>query len=57
MTFKAKNNALLQDLKPGQRVEFELTQAAPGEYMIERIAPAAAPAAPPAPGSHAGHGS
>ncbi|TAK88017.1 MAG: efflux RND transporter periplasmic adaptor subunit [Betaproteobacteria bacterium] len=37
MEFAAKDKALLAGLKPGQAVEFELTQGKPGEYVIERI--------------------
>ncbi len=54
MEFKARDKAMVQGLKPGQRVEFELSQAAPGEYVIERITPASSPASPAA--GHAGHG-
>ena len=50
MAFKAKQPSLLGGLKPGQAVEFDLTQGAPGEFLIERIAPA------PAGAAHAGHG-
>lgn len=52
MEFEAKSKSMLQGLKPGQAVEFELSQPKPGEFVIERIAPT--PAAPPA--GHAGHG-
>jgi Cu(I)/Ag(I) efflux system membrane fusion protein len=47
MEFAAKDKALLAGLRPGQAVEFELSPAKPGEYVIERIAPAA--------GAHKGH--
>lgn len=53
MQFKAKDRAMTQGLQPGEQVEFELSQAAPGEFVIERIAPLA-PAAPA--GAHGGHG-
>jgi hypothetical protein len=43
---------MLQALKPGQAVEFELSQPTPGDFVIERIAPASGPA----PAGHAGHG-
>ena len=46
MEFKAKDKAMLQRVKPGQAVEFDLSQAKPGEYVIERLIPA----------GHAGHG-
>lgn len=51
MEFKVKDPAMLAAVKKGQTVEFEIAQGAPGEFVIERIAPAAAkPVAP------AGHG-
>ena len=48
MEFKAKEPSMLARLKPGQEVEFDLSQGAPGEFVIERIVPRAA--------GHAGHG-
>ena len=51
MEFKAKDKAMLAGIRPGERVEFELSQAAPGEYVVERIVPMALPGA-----GHAGHG-
>lgn len=48
MDFKAKDRSMLEALRPGQSVEFELSEARPGEVLIERIAPA--------PAGHAGHG-
>ena len=39
MEFKTKDKALVQGLKPGQAVEFELTEQAPGELVVQRIAP------------------
>jgi Cu(I)/Ag(I) efflux system membrane fusion protein len=36
MEFKAKDRALLQGLKPGQRVEFEFFEQS-GDYVIERV--------------------
>lgn len=51
MEFKAKEPAMLARLKRGQAVEFDLSPAAPGEFVIERIAPSA-----PSGGGHAGHG-
>jgi Cu(I)/Ag(I) efflux system membrane fusion protein len=47
MEFKVKDKALLAGLKPGQSVEFDLTQLEPGEYLVERIAPTGA--------AHKGH--
>jgi RND family efflux transporter MFP subunit len=52
MEFKARDGSALRALKPGQAVEFELSEAKPGEFVIERIAPASAAA----PAGHAGHG-
>ena len=49
MEFKARDRSLLGSLKPGQAIEFELTEGAPGEYVIERVVTAA-------PAAHAGHG-
>ncbi|HEY5898669.1 MAG TPA: efflux RND transporter periplasmic adaptor subunit [Burkholderiales bacterium] len=40
MQFKAKEPSMLERLKPGQAVEFDLSQGAPGEFVIERIGPA-----------------
>ena len=60
MEFKVRDKAMLAGIKRGQAVEFDLAQGAPGEFTIERIAPAGAapapraPAAPPA--GHSGHG-
>jgi Cu(I)/Ag(I) efflux system membrane fusion protein len=42
MEFKVKDKAMLGGVKKGQSVEIEITQGAPGEFMIERIAPAGA---------------
>ena len=42
MEFKAANEALLQDLKPGTRVEFEFVERKPGEWVITGIKRAAA---------------
>ncbi len=39
MEFKAKEPSMLERLKPGQQVEFDLSQQAPGEFVIERIVP------------------
>ena len=50
MEFKAKDKALLVGIKPGERVDFELSQGAPGEFLVERLTPVK-------PSGHAGHGS
>jgi len=56
MEFQVKDNPLLKGVEPGQTVEFEITQKGPGEFVIERIAPAGARAAPKAaPGHDKGH--
>jgi Cu(I)/Ag(I) efflux system membrane fusion protein len=52
MEFKVKDKALLAGLKPGQAVDFDLAQANPGEFVIERMVPAGAP---PAGAAHKGH--
>ena len=39
MEFKTKEPSMLARLKPGQAVEFDLAQSAPGEFVVERIAP------------------
>ena len=49
MEFKAANEALLKDAKPGTRVRFEFVERQPGEWVVVKIerageAPAAAPA-------------
>ena len=48
MEFKVKDKALLGGVKPGQAVEFEIAQPKPGDFVIERIAPAV-------PAGHKGH--
>ena len=48
MEFKVKDKAMLAGLKKGQPVEIEITPGAPGEFLIERIAPTGAAA-------HKGH--
>jgi RND family efflux transporter MFP subunit len=58
MEFKAANDALLKDLKPGAVVAFEFVERQPGEWVITGVKPAAlgkgtAPA--PAANPHAGH--
>ena len=56
MEFQLKDNPLLKGVEPGQTVEFEITQKGPGEFLIERIAPAGARAASKAaPGHDKGH--
>ncbi|MCC6211325.1 MAG: efflux RND transporter periplasmic adaptor subunit [Burkholderiales bacterium] len=45
MEFKLRDKAMLAGLKKGQAVEFDLRVGAPGEFIIERIGPAGAPAA------------
>ena len=42
MAFKVEDRALLKGVKPGQSVQFDLAQRAPGEFVITRIAPAKA---------------
>jgi Cu/Ag efflux protein CusF len=56
MEFKAANDALLKDLKPGSVVAFEFVERQPGEWVITGVKPAAlgkgnaaAPAAATAP--------
>jgi Cu(I)/Ag(I) efflux system membrane fusion protein len=46
MEFKVRDKAQLAGLAKGQTVDFELSEQAAGEYVIERIAPT----------GHAGHG-
>jgi Cu(I)/Ag(I) efflux system membrane fusion protein len=48
MEFKVKDKAMLAGVKKGQAVEIDITQGAPGEFVIERIAPVA-------PAAHKGH--
>jgi len=56
MEFKVKDKAMLEGVKKGQAVEIDIAQRAPGEFVIERIAPAGAkPAAKAAPGHDKGH--
>jgi Cu(I)/Ag(I) efflux system membrane fusion protein len=40
MEFKVRDKALLAGIAKGQEVEFDLAPGAPGEFVIERIAPA-----------------
>ena len=53
MDFQLANASLLDGLKTGQRVEIEIVQKAPGEFLIVRIAPAVKPAAHST--AHEGH--
>lgn len=39
MDFKVRDKALLEVLKPGEMVEFDVVKQGPGEYYIVRIAP------------------
>lgn len=56
MDFRVKDTALLQSLKPGQKIAFELVEEAGGEYVIARIQPAgASPAASGPISGHKGH--
>jgi Cu(I)/Ag(I) efflux system membrane fusion protein len=49
MEFKVRDKAMLAGLRKGQSVEIEIAPAAPGEYVIERMRAA------PAPAAHKGH--
>lgn len=40
MEFKVKDKAMLAGVKKGQAIEIDITQRGPGEFVIERIAPA-----------------
>ena len=42
MQFKVKDKAMLAGINKGQAVEIDIVQRAPGEFVIERIAPASA---------------
>ena len=56
MEFKVKDKAMLAGIAKGQAVEFDLAPGAPGEFVIERMTPAAAkPVAKAAPGHDKGH--
>ena len=41
MDFQVKDTAVLKGVTPGQKVEFDIVQAGPSEFVITRIAPAA----------------
>ncbi len=53
MEFKAANESLLKDLKPGARVAFEFVERKPGEWVVTDVKPVAAGAGDANP--HAGH--
>ncbi len=58
MDFQVKDKALLQSVKPGQAVEFDLVQQGPGQFAITRIAPTAVQPVqrtPAAAAEHKGH--
>ena len=56
MDFKAANNALLADLKPGSGIAFEFVERSPGEWVITKIVPRGKPAGTETrPGTHQGH--
>ncbi|BCT67783.1 efflux RND transporter periplasmic adaptor subunit [Nitrosospira sp. NRS527] len=60
MDFRAGDPALLQSLKPGQKVDFEIVEESAGEYVIVRIqplhaSPTASPAVSPAVNDQRGH--
>jgi Cu/Ag efflux protein CusF len=56
MDFKAANNALVADLKPGATIAFEFVERAPGEWVITKIAPRGSAAGSDAtPATHKGH--
>ena len=55
MDFRARDPALLQPLKPGQKVDFEIVEESAGEYVIVRIQPIHLPGAKPAAGNQRGH--
>jgi Cu/Ag efflux protein CusF len=46
MEFKAANQSLLKDLRPGTPVSFEFVERQPGEWVVTSIAPAAAKSRP-----------
>jgi len=39
MDFKVKDKAILEGIKPGQQVEFDVVKEGPGKFFITRIAP------------------
>ncbi len=52
MGFKVKDPALLRELKPGQKIAFDIIEEQAGEFVIVRVQPAAAS---PAATDHKGH--
>ena len=40
MDFQVKDPAVLKGVTPGQKVEFNIVQTGPGQFVISRIAPA-----------------
>jgi Cu(I)/Ag(I) efflux system membrane fusion protein len=55
MDFRARDPALLRQLKPGQKVDFEIVEESAGEYVIVRIRPIHPPGAEPAGSDQRGH--
>jgi Cu(I)/Ag(I) efflux system protein CusF len=45
MDFQVKDAAVLKGIAPGQKVEFDIVQTGPSQFVITRIAPAAKPQA------------
>lgn len=39
MDFKVKDNAILKDIKPGQKVAFEVVKEGEGQFYVARIVP------------------
>ncbi len=52
MDFKVKDPAVLRELKPGQKIAFDIVEEPAGEFVIVRAQPAAAS---PAAAAHKGH--
>ena len=52
MGFRVKDTALLQSLKPGQKIAFEIVEEKPGEYAIVSVQPAGSSSAA---SGHQGH--
>jgi Cu(I)/Ag(I) efflux system membrane fusion protein len=52
MDFRVTDPALLRSLKPGQKIDFEIVEEYPGEYLIVRIQPLTAGPAASNRGSH-----
>jgi len=55
MDFRARDPALLRQLKPGQKVDFEIVEESAGEYVIVRIRPIHPPGAEPVGSNQRGH--